>query len=173
MRFWYQLGSILAPKTHQNRVLETSWGVLETVWSVLGASWRCLGASWRRLGASWERLGCVLGTSWRRLGHVLGRLGVLLERLGDVLGRLGEVLGVLARAIHYGRHKGVKNDWSELQFLEGCCCKKKQRCFTWNQSKKNNFDSILKDVDSFGNQNAPMMAPKTTKNQCQVRITRV
>ena len=71
MRFLYQLGFILAPKTYQNRVLEASWGVL-------GASWRPLGASWARLGASWAHL----GTSWRRLGASCVRLGAFWSLLG-------------------------------------------------------------------------------------------
>ena len=61
MRFWCQLGSILAPKTYQNRVLETVW---------------------RRLGGVLRRL----GASWGHLGGVLGRLGCVLARLGRVLG---------------------------------------------------------------------------------------
>ena len=40
MRFWCQLGSILAPKTYQNRVLEAGLGVLE---AGLGGAERHLG----------------------------------------------------------------------------------------------------------------------------------
>ena len=75
MRFLYQLGFILAPKTYQHRVLEGSWGVLGASWRPLGASWARLGASWTHLRASWSVLEAswsVLGASWGVLGRKIG-----------------------------------------------------------------------------------------------------
>ena len=60
MRFWYQFGFILAPKNHQNRTLEASWGVLGASEGVLEASLNVLGASWGVLG----RPGAILEASW-------------------------------------------------------------------------------------------------------------
>ena len=81
MRFLKQLAFILAPKTHQNHVLEVSWGVR-------GASWRRLRASWARLGASWAHVGAScrrLGASW----SVFERLERVFRRLG---GRVNEIM---------------------------------------------------------------------------------
>ena len=47
---------MLAPKIHQNRIMEASWGVLGASWGVLGASWSVLETSWGVLGASWSVL---------------------------------------------------------------------------------------------------------------------
>mgnify|MGYP006221170453 CR=1 FL=1 len=71
MRFWCQLGFMLAPKNHQNRTVEVSWGVLGASWGVLDASLGVLGWVLGRPGASWARLGRlggVLGASWGVLG---------------------------------------------------------------------------------------------------------
>ena len=72
MRFWCQLGFMLAPKNHQNRTVEASWGVLGASWGVLDVSLGVLGWVLGRPGASWTRLGSVLGV----LGASWGRLGV-------------------------------------------------------------------------------------------------
>ena len=66
-----QLGPNLAPKVHQNRVMEASWGALGRLRCIL------------------ERRGGLLG----RLGRVLGRLGRILDRLGGVLEASWSVLG--------------------------------------------------------------------------------
>ena len=62
IRFWCQLGSILAPFSESWGVLVASWAVLGASWSVLGAAWALFEASWGRLGASWG----VLAASWWR-----------------------------------------------------------------------------------------------------------
>ena len=47
-----QLGFILALQTHQNRILDASWGVLGVSCGGFGASWGLLSASRALLGAS-------------------------------------------------------------------------------------------------------------------------
>ena len=74
IRFWCQIGSILAS-------FWLSWAALGVSWGVLGASCRLLAASWGVFGPS-----CApLGASWR----VLARLGRVWARLGCVLARFG------------------------------------------------------------------------------------
>ena len=71
MRFWCQLGFMLASKSPKNRTVEASWGVLGASWGVLDVSLGVLGRVLGRPGASWTRLGSILGVlraSWGRLG---------------------------------------------------------------------------------------------------------
>ena len=77
MRFWCQLGFMLAPKNHQNRTVEASWGVLGASLGVLDVSLGVLGWSW---GGLWG--GAEPRTARERLNKKqLRSVGVQPQRL--------------------------------------------------------------------------------------------